>query len=291
VRQDTTTDATNIRFMDFTPLSGNRDPNIHAATPGHGRPHSRWLVVLWFAMIVSGATTTSLLRAGNVNAVLVKVSLTGHEIAGAAIAALAVSYITFRRAVLPLWSSAAIIAVLACGWMASRTFTPSWAAAHGIIAAFAAAAIVKRTRVRRSTTPAWQRASAQLALVAVLIQVGAGALVRHQLLTLPWHLLLGGIAALLILVAAVPTAQDPDSPAAARRVAKSAITTLVAQVCLGAAIFVFILIGAESAGVWIGLTTAHVVMGSVILAVTWALATVHRTASTDAACARGSGRS
>jgi hypothetical protein len=282
--------------MDVTPLSGNRATNIRAATPGHGRPHPRWLAVLWFAMIASGATTTGLLRAGNVDAGLVKASLIGHEIAGAAIAALAGLYILSRRSALPLWSSAAIVAVLACGWMASRTFTPSWAAAHGISAAFAAAALVTRTRVRRSATPAWQRASAQLALVAVLIQVGAGALVRHQLVTLPWHLLLGGIAALLILVAAVPTAQDPDSPAVARRVARSAITTLVAQVCLGAAIFVFILIGAESAGVWIGLTTAHVVMGSVILAVTSALATihratVHRTASNDVACAGGSGRS
>jgi hypothetical protein len=166
--------------------------------------------------------------------------------------------------------------------MTARTFAPPWAALHAIVAAFAAAAVVDRIPMRTSSAAAWQRLSARLAFGALLIQIAVGGLLRHQLIALPWHLLFAGIAALLVLVAAVPTVQASTSLAAEKRIARRAISSVLVQVSLGAAMFMMILMGTENAPAWLGLTVAHVVMGSVTLVAALALARAHRTASDTA---------
>jgi hypothetical protein len=116
----------------------------------------------------------------------------------------------------------------------------------------------------------------------MLIQVAVGALLRHQLIALPWHLLFGGAAVLLVLITALPTTQSAGSTPAEKRIAQSAIASIIAQVVLGAAIFAMILIGVENLAVWLSVTVAHVVMGTVTLVATSALARAHRRTSTAA---------
>jgi hypothetical protein len=268
LRQDTTTSATDIRLMGVTPRSEKRNSTVH------------WLLMLWLAMTASGALTTGLLRAGSVDAVVVKTSLVAHEALGTAIAALAALYVFYRGVARRTWRAGLIAGVLVCGWPAARTFAPLWSAIHAIAAAFSAAAIVDRIPVRTNTAAVWQAVAAQLAVTAVLIQVAVGALLRHQLITLPWHLLFGGAAVLLLLIAAVPTTQSAASTPGEKRIARSAIASIIAQVVLGAAIFVMILVGVDRLDVWLSVTVAHVVMGSVTLVATSALAQAHRRTST-----------
>ncbi len=242
-------------------------------------------------MIVSGATTTGLVRAGNIGGHLVAGSLMAHELAGLAVGALAITTLMARHAARQPWRAAMVLAVLAAGWTAARNFAALPGATHATLAAFTSAALLDRTGVPATPMPRrWQAISARLAFFALLAQVAAGSLLRHQLIALPWHLLFGGIAALLLFVAAVPIVQDATRSAAEKRAAKSAIGSLIAQVCLGVSIFVMILLGSANVLAWLSLTAAHVVMGAVTLVAASILVRDHRTTST-AAWSGGSGRS
>ena len=263
--------------MAVTPRSESRPPTFGASAPAD-RSHSPWLLILWLAVIASGAATTGLLRA-DVNATLVRGSLLTHELAGAAVGAFAVVRVLARRAARRSWRAALILGVLAFGGISAHTFVPRWVALHATLAACTAVVVVDRRRVRAGSAPRWQAVCARLALAAMLGQVATGALLRHQLIALAWHLLSGGVAAFLLLVAAVPIVQDSPRDSADRRAAKSAIASLVVQVCLGASIFVMLLVGPVSALAWLGLTAAHVVMGSVTLVAASMLVRDHRATS------------
>ena len=255
-----------------------KQPAISGSRPVWRSP-SRWLLIVWLAMVASGATTTGLLRSDSVNAGVVQGSLIAHEAGGFALGALAIVSLLARGA-RETWRAGIVLAVLACGWLAIRTFAPTWGASHAVLAACTAVAVTNRRAFAGAAAPRWQLIAARLAFVAMLIQVAAGALLRHRLIELPWHVLFGGVAALLLLVAAVPSAQEATRPASQRRAARMAIAALLTQVGLGVSLYVMLLIGSDNAPAWIGLTTGHVVMGTLTLVAASLLVRDHRRIST-----------
>jgi len=108
-------------------------------------------------------------------------------------------------------------------------------------------------------------ASAQLAFGLVAAQVVVGALLRHQQIGLVWHLMVGGLAVLALLAPAVAVLQDATTPIAVRRAARWAITAVVVQIVLGAAVLLMIVIGPPSVAVWLAATIAHVTVGTLTL--------------------------
>ena len=127
-----------------------------------------------------------------------------------------------------------------------------------------------RWRTSKSRARTWKAVVARIGFVLVLLQIALGALLRHQLIGLTWHLLAGGLAALAVLVPAVAVRQESSARIEERRAAKWAIASLLVQVSLGVAVLLMILIGTSNVQVWLATTIAHVAVGSLtLLAAAW----------------------
>jgi hypothetical protein len=242
-------------------------------------PDVPWFLVLWLSLIVSGASTTGLLRAPFAIAGVVPIVLTTHMVIGAALGFLTVGYLLRARRRADVWRATLVASALACGWFASGSFAPLVVAGHAALAAFATVALAGRTPeathlrtvgTSMSRVPSWKAIVARIGFVLVLLQIALGALLRHHLIGLTWHLLGGGLATLAVLVPAVAVAQDSSTPVEERRAAKWAIASLLMQVALGVTVLFLILIGTANVQVWLITTIAHVAVGSLtLLAAAW----------------------
>lgn len=229
------------------------------------------MVVAWLLLMASGAFTTGLLRAPLGGPGLGPAMLTSHMVLGAALGLMLVFHLLRTRQTKLLTPVALIGAALAVGWFASRSFAPFTVAAHAALAAYAVVALASSSAARSSAATSsqsprtWKAWAARLGFVLLLIQIALGALVRHQLMTVVWHLLTGGLAALAILVPAVAITQESLATPHERRAARWAIASLLVQVSLGVAVLFMILIGTPNTLIWLATTGAHVVLGSVAL--------------------------
>jgi hypothetical protein len=225
-----------------------------------------WMVVAWLLLIASGASATGLLRAPIGTPGLGPAMLTSHVVFGAALGLIIVVHL-LRGQGPRLRAVVAIGATVALGWLASRSFAPLTAAAHAAIAAYTIVALpttfsaVAETQSRRP----WKTSVARLGFALLLLQIALGALVRHQLMPVVWHMLVGGLAAVAILVPAVAITQDASSTPDEKRAARWAIASLLAQVSLGVGVLFMIMLGTPNPLLWVATTVSHVVVGSVTL--------------------------
>jgi hypothetical protein len=198
---------------------------------------------------------------------------------GAALGFLAVGHLLRARRRRHVWRATLVAAALACGWFASRSFAPLTVAGHAALAAFATVALAGGTpdapylhtvATGKSRARTWKAVVARIGFVLVLLQIALGALLRHQLIGLTWHLLAGGLAALAVLVPAVAVRQESSARIEERRAAKWAIASLLVQVSLGVTVLLLILIGTANVQVWLATTITHVAVGSLtLLAAAW----------------------
>jgi hypothetical protein len=230
-----------------------------------------WMVVAWLLLIASGAATTGLLRAPVGIPGLGRGMLTSHMVFGAALGLIIVVHLLRTRQTARLWPVASIGAAVALGWFASRSFAPMTVAGHAALAAYAIVALVTpagspssavaNSQPRRS----WKATMARLGYILLLLQIALGALLRHHLIPVVWHLLTGGLAALAILVPAVAITQESSTTLDERLTARWAIVSVLVQGSLGIGALFMILVGTTDVPIWLVTTVSHVVAGSLTL--------------------------
>jgi hypothetical protein len=226
----------------------------------------------WLLLIASGASTTGLLRAPVGSPGLAAAMLTAHEVAGVTIGLIIVAHRLRTRPAAALLPVGSIVAAVGLGWLAGRSFAPLTVAEHAAIAAYAIVTLVARdapesgTVGNRRSPRTWKAWVARLGFVLLLLQIALGALVRHQLMPVVWHVLIGGLAAAGILVPAVAITQESLATPGERAAARWAIASVLVQVALGLGALFMILIGPPGALIWVATTASHVIVGSLTLA-------------------------
>jgi hypothetical protein len=221
---------------------------------------SWWLASAWAVSILSGAVTTGLLRAPIGGPGIASATLTAHMTIGVAIALVAAWQLVRLRKTRAQLTTALVAVAVVSGWSASRSFTPFAVAGHAITAFAPLALIVNKTRGRD-----WKTRVVRVGSVMLLLQLALAALVRHHLVGLAWHVLVGGLAATAVLVPAVAVTQDEAALVVEKRAARWAIAALLAQAFLGAALLLMVAAGTENVSMWLAAMNAHV------LVATWAL--------------------
>jgi hypothetical protein len=222
-------------------------------------------------LIASGASTTSLLRAPVGNPGLGPSMLTSHMALGAALGLIIAVRLLVTRQTRLVWPVVPIAATLALGWFARRTFAPLTAAEHAAIAASTIVALLpaadatSSAGANRPSPRRWKTSVAHVGFVLLLVQIALGALVRHQLMPVVWHVLIGGLAAVAILVPAVAITQEPSAARDERLAARWVIASVLVQVSLGVTALFMIMIGSPTPLLWVATTVSHVVAGSVTL--------------------------
>jgi hypothetical protein len=231
----------------------------------HPKPHGPWILAAWLLVILSGALTTSLLRAPRVLSSVMPIVLVSHVVGGALIAAIAMGHLAVARPPGRWWRLPLIAGTGVCGWLAHQTLAPLTTATHAALAAFATIALadlnVETSTSSDTNPPTWMSVLARIGFVLVFAQVAAGAALRHHLIGVAWHLVIGGLAAMTVLGAGAAAVQHQITPIAA----KQAIAAIALQAFLGVAVLYMVLLGPPSAGTWIAVSVGHVVVGSVAL--------------------------
>lgn len=230
-----------------------------------------WALGAWLLVIVSGGLMTSLLRAPHVLSGVMPVLVMSHLVGGAVIATIAIGRLIYARGMTRWWRVMLVAATPLCGWLAHRSFSPPASATHAALAAFATLAFAgfgRGTRPDRAH-PArrWTEFISRVGFSLILVQLAAGAALRHHVIGLAWHLFIGGLATMATLGSAVPTTQDQQATLAEKRAARFVIAAILVQVSLGTAVLFMILMGPPNAVTWITATVAHVVVGSLTLLV------------------------
>ena len=232
-------------------------------------------------MILMGAATTGLLRAPvAANFDVRRVLLVGHEWLGALLAVGTIISIT-RRGGLRALASGLILLTVVSGWWSTRLLSPIAGAIHAAAAATATVSVAAALAARASLSATarerrWVRRVAQIGLALMVLQVAVGALLRHQLVTVEWHMLTGGLAVLVVLVAAAAVVYNADAPESHRRAARWTIAITLGQVALGAAVFTLVVTGTPSTAAWLASTIAHVMGGTATMLVLLAFVAVLR---------------
>ncbi len=233
-----------------------------------------WTTLAWIGLIVSGASTTGLLRAPVSHPSVVPFTYQSHRLAGTLVGVLGLTQLLH-----PAhrngwnWFGAALVSVtVALGWLSASSLEPRAVVAHAFMSALAT---VSLSSVAFATPEShlsgaqprarWITVSAQLAVGLVSAQVAVGAMLRHQQIGLTSHLLVGGLAVVVMLAPAMAILQDPAARAVERRGARWAVTAVVVQVALGVAVLLMILIGPPSVAAWLAATVAHVTVGTLTL--------------------------
>jgi hypothetical protein len=237
---------------------------------GRRKLRGSWTLIAWLLLILSGGLMTSLLRAPLVLSSVMSILVMFHLIGGAILAMIAVGLISVSGGT-RWWRVLLVAATPMCGWLAHRSFSPDAAAAHAAVAAFATIALARFPGGTRTDRPhphperRWATVLSRVGFGLILVQVAAGAALRHHVTGLAWHLFIGGLAAMAVLGCAVPTTQDERMSRPERRAAASVIAVIVVQVSLGTAVLFMILMGPPNAATWIATTVAHVLVGSLTL--------------------------
>jgi heme A synthase len=110
------------------------------------------------------------------------------------------------------------------------------------------------------------RPAAQLTPPIVLTQIAMGALYRHQIFGVMPHMLGAMVVAILALVVSMILIQHFGDQPQLKSSATGLITVVLAQVCLGIAAFLMLLLGAGNTTAFVWLTTGHVCVGSLTFA-------------------------
>lgn len=238
-------------------------------TLAHRKPRGSWALGVWLLLIVSGGLMTSLLRAPHVLSSVMPILVMSHLVGGAAIAIIAIGQLIYAKGMRRWWRVMVVAATPLCGWLAHRSFSPRDSATHAALAAFATLAFAgfgRGTRTGRAhSARRWTEFLSRVGFSLILVQVAAGAALRHHLIGLAWHLFIGGVATMAVLGSAVPLTQDQQATLPEKRAARAAIAAILAQVSLGTAVLFMILMGPPNADTWITATVAHVVLGSLTL--------------------------
>ena len=153
-----------------------------------------------------------------------------------------------------------VAAAVASGWFASQSFTPFTVAGH-TIAAFAPLALL----VRKAPPLAWKTLAARIGSALLLLQIALAALVRHHVVGLAWHFLVGGLAATAVLVPAVAVTQDESAFVREKRAARRTIAAVLTQALLGAVLLLMIAAGTDNVPLWRIVMNAHVLVGMLTL--------------------------
>jgi hypothetical protein len=238
-------------------------------TPANRRLHGSWALVAWLVLIASGGLMTSLLRAPHVLSNVVPLLVISHLIGGTVVAIAAIAGLIYARGMTRWWRLMLVAAVPLSGWLAHRSFSPRQAAAHAALAAFAIIALTtygfgSRHSIAYKARPLTLVLS-RVGFGSILVQLAAGAALRHHVIGLAWHLFIGGLATMAVLGSAVPTTQDQQSTLAEKRAAATVVAAILVQVSLGTAVLFMILLGPPNDVTWISATVAHVLVGSVTL--------------------------
>jgi len=236
------------------------------------RSAHRWIVALAVGellAIVTGAFQAS--SRISLNAAIVPV----HVPIGIAVVAAGL-IICIRARGTPLWLAFAGLALSGMtGWISP--VTPGRVVWHALYS-HTALALVTATAVL--TSHAWSEpakpvsagswgALRPVALVtppAVLLQIVMGALYRHQILGVMWHMLGAMMVAILTLVLSVVLLQHFADQQQLKSAATWLISAVLAQVCLGVATFLMILLGAGNIPPFVWLATGHLTVGAATLA-------------------------
>jgi hypothetical protein len=234
-------------------------------------------------MVLMGAAATGLLRAPIAASFDVRrVLLVAHEWVGACLALVTIVAVV-RRHRLRVLATGLIVLTAVSGWWSTRMLSPIAGALHAAAGAtatvsVAAALAVSAPLSASARDAAWVRRVAQTGLALMVLQVAVGAMLRHQLVTVEWHMLTGGLGVLMVLVAAGAVVYNADAPESHRRAARWTIAVTLAQVALGATVFVLIVMGAPSTSAWLASTIAHVTGGTVTMLVLLAFIVALRSA-------------
>ena len=235
----------------------------------HHNGGSWWLVSAWAVSILSGAATTGLLRAPIGGSAVASATLTAHMILGLAVASVAVWHLARSGKTRFPVAIALVAAAVVSGWSASRSFTPFAVAGHAIAAFAPLVLLVDNTRAL-----AWPPRAARVGSVLLLFQVALAALVRHRVVGLTSHVLVGGLAATAVLVPAVVVTQDDAALVVEKRAARWAIAALLVQVLLGASLLLMVAAGTDNVPLWAAAINAHVLVGTLALLAAAALSYV-----------------
>ncbi|HLJ46988.1 MAG TPA: hypothetical protein VKU01_13315 [Bryobacteraceae bacterium] len=106
----------------------------------------------------------------------------------------------------------------------------------------------------------------------VLAQIILGALYRHKIFGIMPHMLGAMVVALLTLIVSVVLLQNFGQRRDLRIPATALISLLLAQVCLGIAVFLLLLLGAGNTGGFVWSATGHVCVGTLTFAASVVLA-------------------
>jgi len=110
------------------------------------------------------------------------------------------------------------------------------------------------------------RPAAELTPPIVLFQIAMGALYRHQIFGVMPHMLGAMVVAILTLVVSMTLIQYFGHHPQLKSAASALIAAVLAQVCLGIAAFLMLLLGAGNSSAFVWITTGHVCVGSLTFA-------------------------
>jgi len=221
--------------------------------------------------IVSGAyITSSRIALGPGLARWVSAAHAGIGIAVLALA-LGLCLAAPRVAAASIGFASLVLAVVVSGWPVLRVV---WHAvfAHSSVALTTAVAVVTSSAwikpAERVELGSWSalRPAAIATPPAVLVQISLGALYRHQVIGVMPHMLGAMVVALLTLVVSVVLLQHFTACRPLQSAATALISIVLAQVCLGIAVFIMVLLDAGNTPAFAWTATAHVSVGSVTLA-------------------------
>jgi hypothetical protein len=175
-----------------------------------------------------------------------------------------------------IWSGFAALAIDgALGWRLP-SLTPFWLVlhaclGHAFLACIAPIALMTSRQWRRDADSSLTSASAYLRPLAtatppaVFVQITLGAMYRYQIAGILPHMAGAAIVALLTLgISGAVLQNHPHSNL--RSMATALISIVLAQTCLGIAVFIMLILGAGSTMAFAWIATAHVSIGSLTLA-------------------------
>jgi len=243
----------------------------------HRSPGARWIVIGWLATMTSGALAASLLRLPTGIAVDRSLLFLAHGVIAVAMGSAVIGHLVRAHAAARLRPALLVTATFVCGLFVIRSFEPFTSAAHAALAAYAALALAATGTLGLRGGLSWQASIAAAGVLLLILQIALGALVRHHLIGYGLHLLVGGLAAVAVLVPAVAVGQDAGATAVLKRAASLAIASLLVQLSLGIAVLFMILTGTANVYGWLLTTVAHVVAGTMTLLAAARLASLLRT--------------
>ena len=188
-----------------------------------------------------------------------------------------------RFALIAAWSAfAAMAACTATGWISPRSAALAvWHAcfAHLSIALVTATVVLIAANwsvAKPVSAGSWTflRPAAFATPPAVLLQITLGALYRHQITGVMFHMLGAMLVALLTLVVSVVLLQYFPQQPELKRAGTALISLVVAQVCLGIAVFMMLLLDAGTTPAFAWIATGHVSVGALTFAASVAMAIV-----------------